>query len=265
MQDRASNRLKSWFSSYVSSFYTGHEEFDRVIQLKETHTVRVSIGMRRLGRALNLAPRDLRLAEIIGLLHDIGRFEQYARYRTFRDRMSENHGKLGLRVIGRHGLLSGFDSGERRHIARAVAFHNALCLPALTDATSLFFLKLIRDADKLDIWRVAIGHFEGRSRTPKAVNEFRLSGDGCCSPAVLAAIRAGRVVPIDAVRSASDAKLLYVSWVFDMNFRPSFRETLRGRYLDRLAVTMPDSAEVRSAIQIAGRHAARNASQGGSE
>ena len=259
MQDSAPNRLKSWFSNYVSSFYTGDEEFDRVIQLKETHTARVSIGVRRLGRALNLGPRELRLAEIIGLLHDVGRFGQYARHRTFRDRDSENHGKLGLRVISRHGLLSGFDSCERRHIARAVALHNSARLPALTDVTSLFFLKLIRDADKLDIWRVAIGHSNGRGRTAKAVNEFNLSGDGCCSPAVLAAIRAGRVVPIDAVRSANDAKLLYISWVFDMNFRPSFRETLRGRYLDRLAVTMPDSADVRNVLQIARRHAARNA------
>jgi len=161
MLDSAPNRLKSWFSNYVSSFYTGDEEFYRVIQLKKTHTARVSIGVRRLGRALNLGPCELRLAEIIGLLHDVGRFGQYARHRTFRDRDSENHGKLGLRVIGRHGLLSGFNPCEKRHIARAVALHNAARLPALTDASSLFFLKLIRDADKLDIWKVAIGHYNG--------------------------------------------------------------------------------------------------------
>ena len=194
-------RLQSWFASYVSGFFTGSDELDRVFKLKQMHTERVCFTIRRLGKALQLSSRDLLLAEVAALLHDVGRFSQFARYRTFRDKDSTNHGRLGLHVVNRHGLLSAFTPAERRHIARALAFHNAAQLPPLADATSLFFLKLLRDADKLDIWRVVIGHYSGRGRTPKAVNEFEFSGNGLCSPAVLAALKSGRVVPIDAVRS----------------------------------------------------------------
>lgn len=200
------------------------------------------------------------LAEAAALLHDVGRFSQFARYRTFRDKDSINHGRLGLRVASRHGLLSTFSPTERRHLAHALAYHNAAQLPPIDDTASLFFLKLLRDADKLDIWRVVIGHYSGRGRTPKAVNEFELSGNGFCSPPVLAALKNGRVVPIDSVRSVCDAKLLYISWVYDLNFPISFRETVRGGYLDRLSATIPRlSPDIRSALKCASDHAARSA------
>jgi hypothetical protein len=57
---------------------------------------------------------------------------------------------------------------------------------------------------------------------------------------------------------SSYVKLLYISWVFDLNFPVSFRETLRGRYVDRLAGALPLSPEVRSAVQLARDHAIRN-------
>lgn len=259
MAPRDFTELRSWFGSYVSSFFNGLDEHDQVFKLKQMHTQRVCFTIRRLGRALQLSSKDLLLAEVAALLHDVGRFPQFARYRTFRDQDSTNHGRLGLRVAGRHGLLSPFSPAERRHIARALAYHNAAKLTPLGDATSLFFLKLLRDADKLDIWRVVIGHYSGRGRTPQIVNEFDQSGNGRCSPAVLTALKRGRVVPIDAVRSVCDAKLLYISWVYDLNFPASFRETLRGRYLDRLSATIPMTSEVRRALQCASDHAARSA------
>ena len=104
-----------------------------------------------------------------------------------------------------------------------------------------------------------IGHYSGRGRTPQIVNEFDLSGNGPCSPAVLTALKRGRVVPIDAVRSMCDAKLLYISWVYDLNFPASFRETLRGHYLDRLCANIPRTPDVRRALQCASDHVARSA------
>ena len=44
---------------------------------------------------LNLEKEDIKLAELIGLLHDIGRFEQLKRFNTFVDKKSINHGEFG--------------------------------------------------------------------------------------------------------------------------------------------------------------------------
>ena len=39
------------------------------------------------------------VAEAIALFHDVGRFPQYARYKTFRDSISTNHAALGASVL----------------------------------------------------------------------------------------------------------------------------------------------------------------------
>ncbi|MCU0559938.1 MAG: HD domain-containing protein [Desulfobacterales bacterium] len=249
--------LKSWLAGYIAGFAASDEELKRALRLKRVHTARVCITIRRLGKALGLPENDLQLVEAAALLHDIGRFPQFARYGTFRDKDSTDHGRLGLRVINRHGLLSGVTPVERRHLARAVAFHNAARLPRLADTNSLFLLKLLRDADKLDIWRLVIGHHRHRGRMPKVVNQFEYSGNGRCSPEVMSAITSGQVVPIEAVRSVCDATLLYISWVFDLNFAPSFCETLKGGYLERLAATAPPAPEIRCTLQTARDHARR--------
>jgi hypothetical protein len=220
--------LKSWLAAYIAGFASNGEEQERVFRLKRVHTKRVCITIRRLGRALRLPESDLQLAEAAALLHDIGRFSQYARYGTFRDRDSANHGRLGLRVINRHGLLAGVAPAERRHLARAVAFHNAARLPPLADKRSLFFLKLLRDADKLDIWRVVIGHHLQRGRMPKVVNEFDFAGNGHCSPAVLSAIARGRVVPIEAVRSVCE-EVTWSDWQPPPRLRPKFKTRFSRR------------------------------------
>ena len=61
-------RLRSWFASYVSGFFTGADELDRVFKLKQMHTERVCITIRRLGKTLQLSSREMLLAEAAALL-----------------------------------------------------------------------------------------------------------------------------------------------------------------------------------------------------
>jgi hypothetical protein len=252
-------RLKSWFTEYTSGFCTGDPVHDRVFRLKQNHTVRVAVMIRRIGRSLGLGPEELRVAETTALLHDVGRFRQYAAYRTFRDQTSENHARIGLRLINRNRLLAGFSPPQRAHIARAVAFHNTAHPPALNDSESRLFLELLRDADKLDILNIVIGHYIGRARQPEAFGGLDLAPGDRCSPRVLAALRESRFVHLEEVRTLNDVKLLYISWVFDLNFPASFREMQKGRYVERLSASMPATAEVTECVQMAREHLYRQA------
>jgi len=58
-----------------------------------------------LGKGLHLNQKDLNLAKTIALLHDVGRFEQYERYRTFDDYKSEDHVHLSLNVLNQEEVL----------------------------------------------------------------------------------------------------------------------------------------------------------------
>jgi hypothetical protein len=91
--------MKEWFSGYCRSFYTDSMEDNRNFDLKEKHTSLVCTNMNILADSLTLHDNERLTAEAIALFHDVGRFEQYRRYSTFRDDISVNHATLGVRVL----------------------------------------------------------------------------------------------------------------------------------------------------------------------
>lgn len=143
--------LKNCFENYILSFHYNDPEFQQNIDLKTDHTMRVCKEMVALGKQLGLDEDALRLAEIIALLHDIGRFEQYDRFRTYSDRKSENHAELGIAVIKKHAILDPFDDEVKYLIIKSVQYDNIPLLSADEQAICLFYARLLRDADKLDI------------------------------------------------------------------------------------------------------------------
>ena len=67
------------FNKYVKS-YDISEEY---IYLKYDHTLKVDNLMGELAHMLKLSNDYITLAKIIGLLHDIGRFEQITKYKDW--------------------------------------------------------------------------------------------------------------------------------------------------------------------------------------
>ncbi|MDA8387907.1 MAG: HD domain-containing protein [Nitrospiraceae bacterium] len=231
-------RLKRRFLRYVRDYRMETPAERQNIALKRAHTLRVCRNMGFITRGEGISGADARLARAAALLHDAGRFPQYARWRTFNDAASANHGLLGVEAIGKAKLLEGISRGERSLIIRAVKYHNALALPRL-DKRSLLFLKLVRDADKLDIWNVFIEYFgQEKKDRPTAAGQGLPEGKGI-SPASLRGILENRVVRLAEVKSLNDYKLLLLSWVFGLNFGTTFRLLRKRRLLERLAATLP--------------------------
>jgi len=214
--------VEDWFDDYVQSFKTGDDEEQRNIILKEEHTRRVCDEIGSIGRRLDLDECELLLADVIARLHDIGRFEQYARYGTFVDRDSENHAELGLSILEQHDVLHRFESGVRDLIVRAIRYHNRAVLPSQESEAVLFFSKLLRDADKLDIWRVVIEYYHRDNGRRNDALELGLPDTPGVSEAVCEDLRERRIVDIAHVKNLNDFKLLQVGWIFiSISPRPS--------------------------------------------
>jgi len=156
MQQSRLDAIRQWFDGYVQTFYDIDPDGFRNILLKVEHTRKVCEVMDILATGEGLSPEEARLAGSIALLHDAGRFPQYRRWRTFRDSDSDNHARLSLEVIREQGLLEGVPAAERLLIEEAVRFHNLLAVPDRVQSPTGLFIRLIRDADKLDIWRVFV-------------------------------------------------------------------------------------------------------------
>ena len=237
-------KFKDRFSEYVRTFYSPEPEEQRNIALKEKHTFQVCKTIRLLAEGQPIGRDKILLAETIGLFHDIGRFPQYARYKTFRDSISVNHGKLGAEILAEEGLLSGLDARESGTVINAVRFHNAFIAPLLQDTGDLFFLRLIRDADKLDIWRIFLDFFEGGEEVQASAASLGLPDTPGYTDKVLACIHEKKCASHGLLKNLNDFKLLQLSWVFDVNFRTSFELLREYRYLERLAALLPRTDEV---------------------
>lgn len=94
-------KAKQAFKEYVKNY----DPEDKKVKLKIEHIERVSQLAKQMAEKLKLDEEDIKLAELIGLLHDIGRFEQIRIYHTFTDKKSINHGEYGAKVLFEDGLI----------------------------------------------------------------------------------------------------------------------------------------------------------------
>jgi len=245
------DELHHWFETYVQTYNDIDEEGFRNILLKVEHTRKVCEIMALLAAGEGLTPEEARIAAAVALLHDVGRFPQFRRWRTFRDSESDNHARLGVEVIREQGVLDGLPAAERLLIEEAVRFHNLLALPLRSQSPTSLFIRLIRDADKLDIWRVFLDYFrQPDDQRPSAVT-LGFPDLPVVTPACVRELAAGRVIRLEDIRVLNDFKLLQISWVYDLNFRSSFNLLRLRGHIQALAATIPLDVEAAQAVAVA--------------
>ena len=132
------------------------------IAVKIAHTCRVAGISERIAGSISAA--DVDFAWLIGLLHDIGRFEQIARYGTLKDALSVDHAELGADILFHDNLFGAFVSqGELKPdefkkvkavAETAIRLHNKLRIPENMETHIKMYTNILRDADKADIFRV---------------------------------------------------------------------------------------------------------------
>lgn len=241
--------IKKWFSYYCRSHYSSIEEDQKNIALKELHSYNVCRNAIRIGKEIGLSEQAMLLVEVIGLLHDVGRFEQYAEYKTFRDSSSINHGMLGAQEITKKRVLQSLTPEERDLILDAVKYHNAFVIPDLKDERKLLYLKIVRDADKLDIWRVFKEYYLNPSGMASAVN-LGLPDSDNYSPDIISCLLEKRIGKLSDAKTITDFKLLQLSWVYDLNFSISTRVAIEQGYINIIEQQLPQNDEMKSALEV---------------
>jgi hypothetical protein len=252
MEPRGLDELKRWFDDYTNRFFGQDEYVNLHLRMKQEHTRRTCEEMLYLAGRLSLDENQTRIAETVSLLHDVGRFPQFSLYRTYSDVRSVSHGCLGVEVLDREGVLEDLTTEEKLWVRTAVAHHGQKALPNGLDDRTLLFLKLIRDADKLDILRIVSDIYRRRKEDPKGFSfEMELPDEPRISPQVLDAVLNGQPVEYSRLRVFNDMRLCQIGWVYDLNFAASVERFHTRNCLDELLGYLPqtpDIAEVRRRI-----------------
>lgn len=280
------DRVKQAFAQYVRQYNAEDEK----ILLKIRHTYRVADISERIAVGLGLSAYDTDLAWLIGMLHDIGRFEQLKQYGTFVDADSIDHAHFGVELLFRDGLVrdyvdvlsAGSDaegmeeltrmsaksdagrageaagisvgSGVERmeeiwddlHVIRvAIWNHSAYRIEEGLDERTLLFCKIIRDADKVDIFKVAYD-------TPLEVlyrcslEEFQTAA---VSPEVIQAYQEGHAVLRSLKKTPVDFLVGHIALVFELEFPVSRKITQEQGYLQKLLSFQSDLPETEAAFE----------------
>jgi hypothetical protein len=249
MRPESVAEIQKWFSEYCREFDSEDDDARRNMALKEDHTYHVCSNILEIGRGESLDVNQMLIAEAVALLHDVGRFEQYRQYKTFRDSNSVNHAELGAQILEDYEVLSNLFPHERSIIAHAVEFHNVFTIPKKLPEDTQLFLKLVRDADKLDIWRVFIEYFAQPESERASAAGLDLPDKPECSSDVLEQISKGKMVRLSSVKTMNDFKIMQLSWVYDINFSTSLELLLQRESIKELASTLPRTEQVEDAVK----------------
>ena len=223
-------KAKKAFAEYVKKYDIKNDK----IRLKIEHIERVSQTAKKLATKLELEEEDIKLAELIGLLHDIGRFEQLKRYNTFNDKNSINHGEFGVHILfnKKDGIIRNFIEEKQYDeiIEKAILNHNkdAKDIPEILTTRELLHTKIIRDSDKIDILNLLT--FEKKET---AWEKEDLSNDIINDDIYNEFMEKGR---IDYGKRKSSADLLvgHFAYVFDFNFPESLKFIHEKRYFEKI-------------------------------
>lgn len=243
MNKKTVQSFYSWFGNYVRGFYCKDENVNFHIRLKEEHTGRVCKNILAIGKSIGLDEDGLGLAETIGLFHDVGRFEQFRKYRTFSDGKSEDHAKLAVKVLNEQQILNCLPETEIYIIQKAIGYHNVCWLPDNEEPQCLLFSKLIRDADKLDIFSLLVDYYEKPELYPhlKVGESSKTSG---YSKSIISDILNNRNIMYTHIKTSDEMKLLRLSWVFDINFNFTLSEIESKGFVKSIIKALPYTEDI---------------------
>ena len=243
MEKTILNRICKWFENYAKTFYTDDNEINTNISLKENHTYRVCDITRKATNYMGLDKNKKNTAVAISLLHDIGRFEQFAKFKTFKDPISIDHAELGIEIIEKNKLLEGIDSIQQKIILKSVEYHNKIKIPENIDDDIKKYAMLLRDMDKLDIYNVVIDVYRNHSNSEVAV-EKDLDRSEKLNKDILNAFLNQESISYESIKNINDAKLLRLSWIYDFNYEYSIKYLKESKYLNNILDTMPEFDEI---------------------
>jgi len=222
-------KAKNVFKEYVKKY----DDTNPKIKMKIIHILKVAENSKKIATDLNLSEEDIVLAELIGLLHDIGRFEQVRIYNTFMDSVSINHSIQGIKVLFEEGLIREFVEEDKYDeiIYKAVINHNRNFIEEGLTQRELLHSKIIRDSDKLDIYRVVME--EEKIEDVLSVKTDDVSKE-LISDAIYNQYIKGEHLDYSERKTNIDIIISWCAFVYDFNFEESLEKIKKEDYINRI-------------------------------
>lgn len=213
--------IEEEFKKYVSKFDLNDDSISR----KYYHSLRVMDKARKIAESIELSEEYINIATIVGLLHDYGRFEQWKRYHTFADGKSIDHGDLGVEILFDEKEIEKYDIKKENYriIYNAIKYHNKLEIPEDLTKEEKIICKIIRDADKLDIYELLL---DGKI--------VFIDDNNPINSEVEKQFFENSSINKKIVKNESNRILLRLAMMYDINFKWSIEYIKNNNIIDRM-------------------------------
>ncbi len=265
--------IKKTFQEYTDRYDSANPK----IKFKIDHTYRVANLCEQIAQSLELSAAEVDLAWLSGMLHDVGRFEQLRRYNTFSDAQSIDHARFAVELLYDEGLIADYvpeisttelvaDARTWRSMGGAnesptaqsedmplsdilqtlriaIGEHSAYRIQKGLDERTRMFCQILRDADKVDIFRVICD-------TPmEEVYGFQTKDILCSAitPEVMQAFYEHHAVLRKLKKCPADYIVAHGSLTFELVYPESLRIAKEQGYLKQMMSFQsenPDTAEI---------------------
>ena len=213
--------IEEEFKKYVSKFDLNDDSISR----KYYHSLRVMNKARKIAESIELSEEYINIATVVGLLHDYGRFEQWKRYHTFADGKSIDHGDLGVEILFDEKEIEKYDIKKENYriIYNAIKYHNKLEISEDLTKEEKIICKIIRDADKLDIYELLL---DGKI--------VFIDDNNPINSEVEKQFFENNSINKKIVKNESNRILLRLAMMYDINFKWSIEYIKNNNIIDRM-------------------------------
>lgn len=219
-------KAKKEFETFVKQYDLKNEKIKR----KFGHSFRVMENAGQIAKSLNLSGEEIELSKLIGLLHDIGRFEQEKIYKTFKDHESIDHGDLGVDILEKENYIREYivENKYDNIILKAIKNHNKLYIEDGLTKQELLFSKIVRDADKLDIFYEGVKLFWTNKEEIEEINKSKLSSKA------IETFNKNNLMDKKDIITEADGILNFIGFMFDINFKYDFEIIKKQNYINKI-------------------------------
>ena len=216
------------FSEYVKPYDITNGK----IELKIKHTFRTVEVAKEIAKDLKLNEEQCLLAQLISLLHDIGRFEQVRIYNTFHDKDSIDHADLGVKILFEDGVIRNFmeDTKYDSIIYKAIKNHNKFKIEDGLEEEVLLQCKIVRDADKTDIFARFVEDIEEEKNV---LYNYKEMSKQIVSSRVMEKFEQYEQVDRNEFNSDIDSYINIIAFIFDYNFLTGLKIIKNNNYIER--------------------------------
>jgi len=209
------------FEKFIKKYNRSNEKIKR----KYIHSYRTAALTYKIAKSLKLSKEQKEMAYLMGLLHDLGRFEQAIKYDTFNDLQSLDHGDFGSELLFEKGLIREFISDTKYDniLCKAIKYHNKFAIGEECNKDEILFSKIIRDADKLDIFNILATKKICRDPANNEISNY-----------VKTAIENKSLAMYTKNYNGKDLLYINLLFVYDLNFKFSINYLSRKKYFEKL-------------------------------